>query len=122
MCSVGQSQQLSPNIKPVDIFHNLGTNRRETTIVISYNLFLLITYTNPHILQSAYRPYKSTETALAKIPSDILTNLNNKMLHTSHYSISHPCSILLTTQYSNTSLHLWCYILIYTSTNVCRQI
>ena len=38
----------------------------------------LISYKIPHIFQSTYIPYKSTETALAKISSDILTNLDNK--------------------------------------------
>ena len=38
----------------------------------------LISHKIPHIFQSAYIPSKSTETALAKISSDILTNLDNK--------------------------------------------
>ena len=38
----------------------------------------LISHKIPHIFQSAYLPSKSTETALAKISSDILTNLDNK--------------------------------------------
>ena len=38
----------------------------------------LISHKIPHIFQSAYIPSKSTETALAKISSDILTNIDNK--------------------------------------------
>ena len=38
----------------------------------------LISHKIPHIFQSAYLPSKSTETALAKISSEILTNLDNK--------------------------------------------
>ena len=47
-------------------------------IVAKQLTYYLISHKIPHIFQSAYLPSKSTETALAKISSDILTNLDNK--------------------------------------------
>ena len=66
----------------------------------------LISHKIPHIFQSTHITSKSTETALAKISSDILTNLDNKNGTYSHYLISPPRSKLLTTRFSYIILNL----------------
>ena len=73
-----------PNIDP----HSLNNYRPISNLSIFSKILeridakqltsYLISHKIPHIFQSAYLPSKSTETAIAKISSDILTNLDNK--------------------------------------------
>ena len=75
-------------------------------IVTKQLTYYLISHKIPHIFQSAYLLSKSTETALEKISSDILTNLDNKNGTILAYLISPPYLTLLTTRFSYTVLHL----------------
>ena len=73
-----------PNIDPQSLnnyrpISNLSIFSKTLERIVAKQLTsYLISHKIPHIFQSAYLPSKSTETALAKISSDILTNLDNK--------------------------------------------
>ena len=73
-----------PNLDPQSInnyrpISNLSIFSKTLEPIVAKQLTsYLISQKIPHIFQSAYLPSKSTETALAKISSDILTNLDNK--------------------------------------------
>ena len=92
------------NYRPISTL-SIFSNTLER-IVAKQLTFYLISHKIPHIFQSAYLPSKSTETALVKISSDILTNPDKKMAQYSYYFISPLRLTILTTQLSYTVLHL----------------
>ena len=68
--------QILNNYRPIS---NLSIFSKTLERIVAKHLTsYLISHNIPHIFQSVYLPSKSTETALAKISSDILTNLDNK--------------------------------------------
>ena len=68
-----ETQPVSSNLKPVDIFQNFGTNRRETT-----NVLFNITKNPSHLTKCISSFQINRNRTIAKISSDILTNIDNK--------------------------------------------
>ena len=66
------------NYRPISNTSILETFETLERIVAKQLTYYLISHIIPDIFQSAYLHSKSTETALAKISSDILPNLDNK--------------------------------------------
>ena len=102
-----RNQTLTLRASIIIVKSNLSIFTKTLERIIAKQLtYYLISHKIPHIFQIAYIPSKSTETALAKISSDILTNIDNKngTILALFYLSTHFTPF--TTRFSYTILHI----------------